>query len=114
MIQISTPEEWSALKDRCLTEKKDLFLAKVSPACPVSHSAEAVLERWLPEHPQTTFIAARVDVIRARYLARAIAKEVEVQHQSPQVVLLNSEGIAKWDSDHFDINEENLNQQFPR
>lgn len=114
MIQVTTPEEWSALKDRCQAEKKDLFLAKLSPACPVSHSAEAVLERWLPDHPQSTFIAARVDVIRSRNLARAIAQEVEVKHESPQVLLLDSEGKAKWDSDHFDINETNLNQQFPR
>jgi bacillithiol system protein YtxJ len=114
MIQISTPEEWSALKERCKNEGKDLFLAKLSPACPVSHTAEDVLVRWLPNHPQTTFIAARVDVIRARNLARAIAQEVEVKHESPQVILLDSEGKAKWDSDHFNINEDNLNQQFPR
>lgn len=114
MIQITTPEDWSALKLRCQEEKKDLFLAKLSPACPVSHMGEAVLDKWLPNHPQESFIAARIDVIRARNLSRSIAEEVGVKHESPQVLLLDSEGQAKWDIDHFAITEDELNKQFPQ
>jgi bacillithiol system protein YtxJ len=114
MINITTNEEWIALKAKCAEEQKQLFLAKLSPACPVSHMAEAELEQWLPTHPQNTFIAARIDVIRCRNLARAIATEVKVKHESPQVLLLDASAQATWDIDHSAINAENLDQQFPK
>lgn len=113
MINITTNEEWIALKEKCAKEKKQLFLAKLSPACPVSHMAEAELERWLSTHPQSDFVAARIDVIRCRNLARAIATEVNVKHESPQILLLDDRAQATWDIDHADINAQQLSQQFP-
>ena len=114
MQDISSPEQWEALKAQCREEKKDLFLAKLSPACPTSHMAEAMLTKWVPAHPQSTFIPARIDVIRARNLSRAIATEVGVKHESPQVLHLSPEGQPIWDADHFEITAESLDQQFPR
>jgi bacillithiol system protein YtxJ len=114
MIELRETGDWIALKAKCLEQKKNLFLAKLSPACPVSHMAEKVLLEWLPTHPQSTFIAARIDVIRARNLSRSIAEEVGVKHESPQVILLSPESKNLWDVDHFEINTDNLNQQFPQ
>jgi bacillithiol system protein YtxJ len=114
MRHITSPEEWQALKDDCASQKKDLFLAKLSPACPVSHAAEAVLDQWVPKHPQETFITARIDVIRARNLSRSIADEVGIKHESPQVLHLNSEAQPIWNASHYTINAENLDQQFPQ
>ena len=114
MKDIKSAEDWQALKELCASEGKSLFLAKLSPACPVSHMAEEVLNQWLPSHPQSDFIAARIDVIRVRNLSRAIGEEVGVKHESPQVLLLDESGKHSWDVDHFDINAERLDQQFPR
>lgn len=110
-MQIQTPEDWQALKDRCQQEGKRLFLAKLSPACPVSHMAEKIIEEWLPGKTEGDFIPARIDVIRARNLSRAIASEVGVVHQSPQVILFTPEVEPMWDADHFDITAEALDQR---
>ena len=112
MHEIREASDWESIKKQCSESAKNLFLAKLSPACPVSHQAEKILLDWLAEHKITNFIAARIDVIRARNLSRSLAVEIGVKHESPQVILLSPEGKALWDVDHFEISLENLNRQF--
>ena len=112
MIEIRENFDWEALKKQCSDHCKNLFLAKLSPACPVSHQAEKILLDWLAENKAPNFIAARIDVIRARNLSRSLAVEIGIKHESPQVILLSPEGKPLWDVDHFEISLENLNRQF--
>ena len=113
MIEIREKADWDNLKSQCKAQKKNLFLAKLSPACPVSHMAEKVLVEWLAHRDQRDFIPSRIDVIRSRNLSRSLAEEFGVKHESPQVILLTPEGQHLWDVDHFEISVENLDQQFP-
>lgn len=112
MIELKEPSDWENLKAESQSSGKDIFLAKLSPICPVSHAAEKVVVDWVGAGKANAYLSARIDVIRARDLSRAIAKEIEVVHQSPQAIRLSTEGKAQWDADHFDITAEALDQAF--
>jgi bacillithiol system protein YtxJ len=114
MIELTSQEEWQNTLAKAKEDGKKVFLAKLSPACPVSHSAEAVIVDWLSQHPQTDFIALRVDVIRARNLARGIGQDLGIKHESPQVICLDQEGAPLWDADHFAITQDLLNDKLPQ
>jgi bacillithiol system protein YtxJ len=112
MIELKELSDWEKLKEESRASGKPIFLAKLSPICPVSHAAEKVVLDWVGQEQDQTFLAARIDVIRARDLSRGIAKEIDVVHQSPQAIRLSPEGEPVWDADHFDITTEALTQAF--
>jgi bacillithiol system protein YtxJ len=112
MIELKEPSDWESLKEESRSSGKPIFLAKLSPICPVSHAAEKVVVEWVDGIGDKNILTARIDVIRSRDLSRAIAKEIEVVHQSPQTIHLSPEGAAVWDADHFNITTEALDKAF--
>lgn len=102
-IVIKTDEDWQKVKDIASQQQKNLLLAKLSPACPISHMAERELRDWHASHTVENLIFVEVDVIRARNLARSIAKEVGVEHQSPQLIFFDSEINPVWSESHQSI-----------
>ena len=50
-----------------------------------------------------------LDLIKHKDISSAIASELEVHHESPQMILL-IDGIAVHDASHFDITIEELNE----
>ena len=111
-IVMKSDEDWTAVKEKAKAENKQIFLAKLSPACPVSHMAEREIRDWHASNSVDGVIFAEVDVIRARNLARGIATEVGVQHQSPQVIVFNSEITPQWDESHQSIHVDFLKSKF--
>lgn len=102
-IVIKTDEDWQNVKDAASQENKQLLLAKLSPACPISHMAERELRDWHASHDIDNVIFVEVDVIRSRNLARGIAKEVGVEHQSPQLICFDAEMNPIWNESHQSI-----------
>jgi len=88
-----------------LARHRALLLFKHSPICPVSAAA---LEEWqafsraLPDFPRLF-----VDVIADRAVARALAGECGVAHQSPQAILFR-DGRAVWHASHHAITAREL------
>lgn len=107
-IAIKTDEDWAKVKTQAQDENKHLLLAKLSPACPISHMAERELRDWHAQNETPNVIYVEVDVIRSRNLARGIATEIQVQHQSPQVIFFDSSMTPLWDESHQAINADFL------
>jgi len=82
-----------------------LMLFKHSPICPVSMTALREWRRFMDAHPEVP--TAFVDVIDDRTVARGLAGECGVPHQSPQAILFRA-GRAAWNASHGDITAESL------
>ncbi|HZM00592.1 MAG TPA: bacillithiol system redox-active protein YtxJ [Planctomycetota bacterium] len=74
-----------------------VMLFKHSPICPISAAALEQWERFREARPELP--ALFVDVIADRAVARGLAQECGVAHQSPQAILFR-QGRAVWDASH--------------
>ena len=102
---LDSPAVWEAFK----SAGGPFVLFKFSPRCPVSFAAEEEYNAWLgglPEKP--LFRIARIDVVNQRELTRAIAAEVGVRHESPQVLWFGADGKVASHASHADITAEAL------
>jgi bacillithiol system protein YtxJ len=111
IVKLKTLEEWEELK-KDLTEKTELIIFKYSPICGISTSVEDDFNAWYLNLSEDVKIkCAKVDVISARHVSQLIAKELEIQHQSPQLIWLNKDAKVKWSASHYDINKAQLSAQ---
>ncbi|MEZ4412183.1 MAG: bacillithiol system redox-active protein YtxJ [Gemmatimonadales bacterium] len=88
-----------------------LVLYKHSPICmtsSVAHSEIRALHQSLPSLP-----IYLVDVIRDRGLAHRIAGDLQVRHESPQVLVIR-DGRVAWHTSHFAIKAGALLAQIER
>ena len=105
--KIKSETDWQKLKENKIGET---LLFKYSPMCGVSFSVERKFDKWLDEISESENLnCAKVNVITSRALSREIAVELNVPHESPQVIWLNKEGAVKWHASHHNITEEELN-----
>ncbi len=75
-------------------------LYKHSPICMTSGRALRQVLRFAEEHPATPVYL--LDVISERPLARRLAEELKVRHQSPQAILL-VRGRPVWHASHWAV-----------
>lgn len=87
--------EWHHLRKRSDWEgaweesyRKPVLIFKHSTRCGISHMALEKLESQWHEHP-LSLRAYFLDLITYRDISNAIAKDVGVLHQSPQIILLD-------------------------
>lgn len=105
--KIKSAEDWQLLKNSI--DRKTLIF-KFSPMCGVSYSVERKFNKWLDEISENENLNfARLNVITSRALSREIADELNIQHESPQLIWLDEEGRVKWHASHYDITEDELN-----
>jgi bacillithiol system protein YtxJ len=86
-----------------------LIVFKWSPLCSISRAAEGVFERFAARLPARE--AERlysVNVVDCPDVARQIARDTGVRHESPQVLVLAPGGEALWDASHDSIDDRAL------
>ena len=111
IVKLNTIEEWEKLK-KDSAEKTELIIFKYSPICAISSSVEDDFNSWFVNLGEDVNIkCAKVDVIEARPVSQLIAKELEIQHQSPQLIWLNKDTKVKWSASHYEINRSQLSAQ---
>lgn len=105
MNEITTLEELNT----CVasSEDKAFFLLKHSTACPISARAYRRVTDFLSEHETELPEFRMVKVIEARPVSNAITASLSVDHQSPQLILVDS-GKAVWSASHHHINSDNI------
>lgn len=85
------------------SQTKPVVLFKHSTTCSISNTALNRLERnWNSEDVAETQ-AYYLDLLSYRQLSRQIAEKFQVEHQSPQVLIIQNEKSV-YDTSHFDIN----------
>ena len=93
-----------------LSKQKIRFIFKQSPVCPISYSAERRVDQWLESlPPEIDLIYATVDVIGHRPVSQAIAKDLNVKHESPQAICIDQDGNVLWTGSHHQIQIDALN-----
>lgn len=75
--------------------QQPVIVFKHDPSCPISRAAYGEMQ-------QLTEQVALVDVARDQELSYALADELGVKHESPQVVVIR-DGQAMWSASHYDI-----------
>lgn len=92
------------------SRSKPCIIFKHSARCGVSSFAQFKLEEDWPfsEEEVTTYL---LDVIAHREIARQIAEQFSVHHESPQLLLIR-DGDCTYDASHLDISVEELQECF--
>lgn len=110
MISIlNTESEWDQAKSA--TTPKVIF--KKSPICPTSFTAETVFTGWQKTVDGDAGFYS-VDVINARPLSNALASDLGVVHQSPQVLVLDAENNLIDHASHYSITADWLSAAFSK
>lgn len=88
----------------------NVMIFKYSPVCSISRSAEREVEVWMNEEGAAESILLKVDVINQRDVSRFIAKDLGIEHESPQFIWLDRRKEIKWVGNHYEINRTNLSR----
>lgn len=100
MKELTRPEDWAEVLEK--SKKKPVFVLKHSTACPISADAyDEVAGHWKKKGEELPPLYM-VKVIESRSISNAIAAELKVTHQSPQMILVEDKK-AVWNASHRDI-----------
>jgi len=90
------------------SKQKPVFLFKQSTTCPISAKAFNEFNSFL-DATSADFAAYFVKVRETREVSNKIAEETNVQHQSPQVLLIKDHEVL-WNTSHTNITVESLEE----
>lgn len=79
-----------------------ILIFKHSTRCSISRATLDRLERNWKDEEMTGIKPYFLDLIRHRELSNAVAEQFNVEHQSPQVLIIDH-GKSVYDWSHFDI-----------
>ena len=96
-------DNFSQINEILKLDKAIIF--KHSTQCPISADALAEFESFLSEDPAV--MAYYVDVIKDRSLSQKIAQTFNIQHESPQILILER-GKVKFNTSHRNIKKQTL------
>lgn len=105
--EITTHEEWrDVLEKSC---ERPVLLFKHSTRCPISANAWKEFQSYLSGTPDENTEYVVVKVIESRDVSNAVANDLNVVHQSPQVLLIRNKK-AVWDTSHSNITQGAIGQ----
>ncbi len=87
-----------------------MLIFKHSTRCSISATAKARMERNWKQEEVADIAPYYLDLIANRSLSNQVASYFDVQHQSPQVLLI-SKGACVYDASHFDISFDTIREQ---
>lgn len=106
--------QWKELKsleqfEDMIKESEDnvVMLFKHSTRCSTSKLMLDRLQRSWAEEEMDTVVPYFLDLITYREISNAIAEYFQIEHESPQVILINDRK-AFYDGSHFDIDYQQL------
>ena len=105
MDQLEHDTDW----ERILTLPQAVIY-KHSPICSLSSFALPEVRRFEASRPDVPVFM--VDVITQRGLSQRIADDLDLRHQSPQVIVLN-EGAVTWHASHRRVSADNMLEAIP-
>ncbi len=101
---------WYELKSFDTLEKPEFFaqnsftiIFKHSTRFPISSLAKSRVESVQTKFPQVNFVY--LDLLKYRDISNKIAEKFEVEHQSPQILVINKNGNCIYHCSHTSISE---------
>ena len=110
VINLKEKEEWEdIISDN--SRNTELIIFKHSPICHISHSVATALDDWSASlDGKNDLRILKVNVIDSKPLSEKISKDLNIWHQSPQIIWLDKNRNVKHHASHFEITEEKLNK----
>jgi bacillithiol system protein YtxJ len=106
-IKINSPDQLNEIKNN--SNEDAVLVFKHSTTCSISNTTLNRLERnW--EEADMPIKTYYLDLLNHRSISTQIASDFNVEHQSPQVLLIRK-GQALFNASHFDINYADLKKE---
>lgn len=101
--ELTSPDDWKNLLND--SQEKPVMLLKHSTTCPISANAWKEFNTTLDDLSEKGVETAFVKVIESRPVSNQIAAELDVTHQSPQLIFIKN-GKSTWTTTHWDITKD--------
>ncbi len=88
--------------------EKPVIVFKQSTTCPISASAFGELQRFM-KNTEADLATYYVKVRETRDVSNQIAEELEIQHQSPQILLVKDKAVI-WHASHNKITVDSITE----
>jgi bacillithiol system protein YtxJ len=88
-----------------------IMILKHSTTCSISATALSRLERAWKEDEAKDLKPYYLDLLRLRPISNKIAQDFDVEHESPQVLIIK-DGKSVYDASHFDIRFDEIIKKF--
>ncbi len=98
--QLSEVEQLEKIKEESF--EKPILLFKHSTTCSISNMALNRMERNYDQTKVGDLKPYYLDLLRNRTISNKIEEEFDVQHESPQAIIIKN-GVAIYDASHYDI-----------
>lgn len=110
IINLLNKKEWKEIL-RKSSNDFEFLIYKFSPICNASSLIDEIIDEWADlNRSRENLVILKVDVINAKSLSRTIAKDLNVVHESPQVIWLDKNKKVKFHASHYNINKEELDR----
>lgn len=103
--EITTMQEWNEMMQKS-TERGQVIL-KHSTTCPVSSNALQEFEQYLKDKPNENLDYVMVKVIESRPVSNQIAEDLNVKHESPQVIYVKNKS-KYWAASHWSVTKAHM------
>lgn len=108
ILKLSDKKQWKNLL-KTSPNDYDLLIYKFSPICSASSAIDVILDEWIETNRNNPHLKLfKIDVILSKSLSRRIAKDLNIKHESPQLIWLDKEMSVKFHASHYDITKEEL------
>ncbi|MGG0381685.1 bacillithiol system redox-active protein YtxJ [Priestia endophytica] len=103
--EIKTLEEWNSILEN--STKRGQVILKHSTTCPVSANALQEYNDYLENTPNHDLDYTLVKVIESRAVSNKIAEDMNVKHESPQIIFVKDKS-KYWTASHWAVTTEHM------
>ena len=104
-LKLESIEQLKTIKEK--SKENPVLIFKHSTGCSVSWAALNRMERNWKQEEMNEVNTFYLDLLKHRALSNQIALEFRIEHESPQILLIEN-GLAVYDRSHLDINYADL------
>jgi bacillithiol system protein YtxJ len=110
VVNLSSKKEWKKLFNRSSNDF-EIIIYKYSPICNLSNSTDVLVDEWIEANrSRPDFIFIKINVIISESLCKKVEKDLNVIHESPQIIWLDKEKKVKFHASHYNITVEEMNR----
>lgn len=103
--EITTLEEWNEIIAK--SSERGQVILKHSTTCPVSANALHEYEDYLKSTPNQEIDYTLVKVIESRPVSNKIAEDLNVKHESPQMIYIKDKA-KYWATSHWSVTKAHI------
>jgi bacillithiol system protein YtxJ len=112
VLTVKTPEDLLQLIQ--LSQERPVFLFKHSSRCPISAWAIRQYQSFAKNlDPASRLNCALIRVIEERNLSEEVTRQLGVEHESPQLLLI-SRGKVIWHDSHWSLTKDKMQAAIDR